>query len=76
VKDSKEKRKEYNKFCHDVVAHRPFPMDQTETPKLLPTSASTSLECSPSRLIVYAILSRYMQSIVKVALSWTSIYVS
>lgn len=74
MNDSKEKRKGYNKFCHDAVAHRP--LSKGHYRNTLTTPASTSLEYSPSRLIVYAILSRYMQSIVKVALSWTSIYVS
>jgi hypothetical protein len=68
VNDSKEKRKDYDKFCHDVAAHRP--LSEGHYRNTLTTPASTNLGYSPSCWVVYAISSRYMQSIVKVTYGW------
>jgi len=63
VNDSKEKRKEYNKFYHDILAHGPlFKGHYRNIPT---TPASTSLEYSPGRLVGYAISFHYMQSILE-----------
>jgi len=63
VNDSKEKRKENNKFCHDILAHRP--LFKGHYRNTLTTPASTSLEYSPGRLDGYAISYRYMHSILE-----------